>query len=523
MAKPRNKTSHPAKGEAATDALNGELRYRTLFDLVPVAVYSTDAEGVIREFNHRAAELWGREPDRKAEKFCGSFKLFHADGTPMPHDECPMARVLHGEELAPHECEIIVENADGSRKNVSVSPRVLKNERGEIVGAINCLFDITDRKRAEAALRQSQERFRLLIEGARDYAMFLLDPENVITFWSAGAERVFGWTQKEAIGQSGAMIFTPEDRRKGEVEKEIDGALNDGRALDRRFHLRKDGSRLWTDGVLMRLDDERGKLRGFAKVARDATDQRRIEDELAHARDEMEQRVVERTRELLAMNNELERTMAQRQQLERELLEISEREKRRIGEDLHDMVCQELTATALFLKSSATKVGKENPSAAKTLEESAQTVNRNVVVARELARGLQAVELSASGLKNALRDLAAQACENNGIKCHFKAARGVRVPDDTSALHLYRIAQEAVTNAVKHSEAKNVLITLDRNPTHTCISVQDDGKGLVVRRRGKGLGLHMMRYRANALGGELKIQRRRTGGTEITCIIPTKH
>ena len=522
MAKPRSKIVDPARGEVRKEALSSELRYRTLFELVPVAVYSTDAEGVIREFNHRAAELWGREPERKGEKFCGSFKLFYADGRPMSHDECPMARVLHGEELAPSECEIIVESEDGSRKNVSVSPRVLKNEKDEIVGAINCLYDITNRKRAEAALQQSQERFRLLVEGARDYAMFLLDPENVITFWSAGAERVFGWTQEEAIGQSGAMIFTPEDRKRGEVEREIDGALNDGRALDRRFHLRKDGSRLWTDGVLMRLDDENDKVRGFAKVARDATDQRRIEDELAHARDEMEQRVVERTRELLAMNNELERTMAQRQQLERELLEISEREKRRIGEDLHDMVCQELTATALFLKSTAQRIAQESAAAAKTLEESAQTVNRNVVIARELARGLQAVELTAAGLRNALRDLASTACDNNGIKCHFKVARGVHVSDDTVALHLYRIAQEAVTNAVKHSEAKNVLITLDRNRTHTCISVQDDGKGFVVKRRGKGLGLHMMRYRANALGGELKIERRRTGGTDVTCVIPTR-
>jgi signal transduction histidine kinase len=98
----------------------------------------------------------------------------------------------------------------------------------------------------------------------------------------------------------------------------------------------------------------------------------------------------------------------------------------------------------------------------------------------------------------------------------------VRVPDDASALHLYRIAQEAVTNAVKHSSAKNVLITLDRNKTHTCVSVMDDGKGFVVKRRGKGLGLHMMRYRANALGGELKIERRRTGGTDVTCVIPTR-
>jgi two-component system CheB/CheR fusion protein len=506
---------------AEEELRSGERRYRTLFDLVPVAVYATDAKGAIQEFNRRAVHLWGRTPGRK-EKFCGSFKIFCPDGAPMPHEKCPMARVLRGETLEGHELEILVEQEDGARRNVVVSPSTLQNDRGEIIGAINCLYDITARKQSEKALTISEERFRLLVDGARDYAMFLLDPENVITFWSTGAERVFGWTQEEAIGQSGDMIFTPEDWEKGKVEEEINTALGEGRAPDRRFHLRKDGSRFWADGVLMRLDDESGKLRGFAKVARDATDQRRAEDELLHARDELEQRVVERTRELLATNNELEQMMAQRQQLERELLEISEREKRRIGEDLHDMVCQELTATALFLKSSATKVAKESRAAAKTLEESAQTVNRNVVLARELARGLQAVELSASGLRNALRDLAAQACENSGIKCHFKAARGVRVPDDASALHLYRIAQEAVTNAVKHSGAKNVLITLDRNPTHTCISVQDDGKGLVVKPRGKGLGLHMMRYRANALGGQLKIERRRTGGTDVTCIIPTK-
>ena len=190
------------------------------------------------------------------------------------------------------------------------------------------------------------------------------------------------------------------------------------------------------------------------------------------------------------------------------------------GEDLHDGVCQELTATAFFLKSAARKVATESPAAAETLEESAQTVNRNVSLTRELARGLQPAELTGAGIKQALRLLAEQTSENSGIKCHFKAARGTRITDDTIALHLYRVAQEAVTNAVKHSGAKNILIHLDRSDDKICVSVQDDGKGFSTKRRNKGLGLHIMRYRANALGGELKIEKRPSGGMDITCSMP---
>jgi len=116
-----------------------EERYRTLFHLVPVAIYVCDADGIIREYNRRAIELWGREPTGNGEepRFCGSHKIYHPDGRPMPHDECPMARALRGEKPTPKDLEIVVERPDGQRRHVVPAPRILTDEHGKITGAIN--------------------------------------------------------------------------------------------------------------------------------------------------------------------------------------------------------------------------------------------------------------------------------------------------------------------------------------------------------------------------------------------------
>lgn len=143
-----------------------EKRYRDLFDLVPIGVYICDADGLIREYNQRAVELWGREPEKNnpKEKYCGSFKMRYPDGRLMPHDECPMSRILRGETLELDDLEAIIERPDGSRRNIMAQPLLIKNEHGETVEALNCFYDITERKKAEEALRHSKKQLEALNE-----------------------------------------------------------------------------------------------------------------------------------------------------------------------------------------------------------------------------------------------------------------------------------------------------------------------------------------------------------------------
>lgn len=386
-------------------------------------------------------------------------------------------------------------------------------------GAAVYFRDISDRKRVEEALQSSEERYRLLVDGARDYAMFLLEANGRITYWSAGAKRVFGWTAKEMIGRTAEAIFTPEDRARHQMKKEIAIAHRKGAASDCRWQMRKNGSRIWVNGVMRRLDDrDTGEVRGFAKIARDATAEHKAQEAIETAYEELETRVLARTAQLTAANESLQREMEQRVRLEREILSVSERERRRIGQDLHDTLCQELAAAAFLLQSMA---NKKNPAEAAALSEAAQIVNANVGLARDLARGLHPVELGDIGLTNALRELAFRS--TGKVECLFESSETIQLKNETLAFHVYRIAQEAVTNALKHGDPRKITISLQRDRAGLALTVRDNGNGFLPKKARKGMGIHIMTYRANICGGELSIESRPNRGTRVTCRIPARN
>lgn len=186
-----------------------EERYRTLFELGPVAVYACDASGVIQNFNGRAAELWGRKPilGDTDERFCGSFKLYRSDGSVVPHEQCPMAEVLSGKISEARDTEVVIERSDGSRSTCVVNIRPLNNQRGEVTGAINCFYDVTERKQAE-------ERQFLLTNELAHRGKNLLAVILSITSRSLSGVRPFAEEREvlvqrlHALGRSQALLIT---------------------------------------------------------------------------------------------------------------------------------------------------------------------------------------------------------------------------------------------------------------------------------------------------------------------------
>jgi PAS domain S-box-containing protein len=242
-----------------------------LFDLLPAAIYVTDAEGRITYFNEAAAALWGARPKLHSDQWCGSWRLYRPDGTPLPHDQCPMAVCLRqGKPVRGGEA--VAERPDGTRVPFMAFPTPLHDTTGKLIGALNMLIDMSEHRRAERVER----RLSAIVESSDD-AIISKDLDGVIVTWNKGAERLFGYLAEEVIGKP-ITILIPADRREEER-----GILERIRSGDRVDHFetvrqRKNGSLVDISLCVSPVSDEFGKIIGASKIARDITDQKRREE-----------------------------------------------------------------------------------------------------------------------------------------------------------------------------------------------------------------------------------------------------
>jgi PAS domain S-box-containing protein len=213
--------------------------------------------------------------------------------------------------------------------------------------------------------------------------------------------------------------------------------------------------------------------------------------------------------------------LTEHRRLEEQILHISELEKRNFGNDLHDGICQHLVGIELMSQVLQQNLERKSKTLASQVGQIAEHVREAISQARMLARGLSPVVLESEGLMSALKDLAAATERMFRIQCTFRCPHPVLVAHDTTAMHLYRIAQEAVSNAVKHGKATEIGISLTAGQGKITLEVRDNGVGFAVHSASpRGMGLHIMQYRAGIMGGSLAVQRVPEGGTLVLCVLP---
>ena len=272
--------------------MNGGVQSSTeLLQALPTAVYTTDAAGHITFYNEAAAELWGCRPELGKSEFCGSWKLYWPDGTPLPHDECPMALALR-EKRPVRGMEAIAERPDGTRVPFIPYPTPLFDAEGTLIGAVNTLVDITERHQAEQLIRQSEIRYRRIaaIVESSDDAILSKNLDGIIMSWNSGAERLFGYTADEVIGMPVTMLI-PVDRQ--DEEPTILARIRRGERVDHfeTIRQRKDGSLVDISLTISPVRDRDGKIIGASKIARDITERRRAEEQQRMLLREMDHRV----------------------------------------------------------------------------------------------------------------------------------------------------------------------------------------------------------------------------------------
>lgn len=231
-----------------------------------------------------------------------------------------------------------------------------------------------------------------------------------------------------------------------------------------------------------------------------------------------EEQVQERIAELVKSNQALQAEITERKRIEKEILETTQEEQRRFGSQLHDGLCQELTGILMFAKSLTQKMEKENRLDIVELKKITDLLREAINQARNTARGLYPGEMEGTSLMHSLQELTSNTQSRSGVSCLFHCPEPILIDDKDVATHLYRIAQEGISNAVEHGKAQAIEVSFTRNDGNINLTLKDDGAGFTYDPQSpKGIGLKIMKYRARMMGGTFKVEPNLPRGVMLTC------
>ena len=342
---------------------------------------------------------------------------------------------------------------------------------------------------AQAELNAADQRLLEEYKAALDAhsIVAVTDQKGRITYVNDKFCEISKYSREELIGQDHRIINSGYHPK--EFFRNLWHTISQGETWHGEIcNLAKDGIFYWVDTTIFPFLDSRGHPIQYIAIRTDITARKKQEEE--------------------------------RLALEKQVLEISDRERRRIGQDLHDGLGQHLTGIELMLQALERKlesVSKEDAGQAARICDHVRDAIRQ---AKSLARGLSPVGLEANGLVSALHELTLSVRDIFRVNASFHARSPVLITDNSVATHLFRIAQEAITNAVKHGAPRNVQVEINQAGDEVTLSVKDDGRGFVPRTNESGMGLRLLAYRAGMIGGNLTVKSEEGTGTSIVCTAP---
>ncbi len=502
-----------------------ETQVRMITDSIPALVSYIDRKGRYLFVNRRYTQWFGREEERIL-----GYTMTDVLGPAAVERLRPfIEKALLGERV---DFETWLDYKVAGRRFVHVSYVPDLSGKREVSGFYALVTDLTDQRRSEELLRTTEERMKVLTDSFTDYAIISTDPAGIIESWNPGAQNIFGYAEDEIIGVSAEKLFTPEDVKSRVPEKEMRNARELGRASDERWHMRKDGSRFFASGVMAPLF-QTGELIGYAKIATDLTEKRLQAENLLRAYEELENRVRERTQELGSANDSLreqtnKRLSGERQRIRllQRLVTTQEEERKRIARDLHDQLGQRLTALRLKLAALSDTCVDQPELYARVvrLQQIAELLDSEVSF---LTWQLRPTALDELGLADALRTFVGEWSRhyNKLADFHVEGVEELDISSDVET-QVYRIAQEALNNVIKHAEAEGVSVILEKVGRLLVLIVEDNGVGFdldSLERRPEdkhGVGLAGMRERAELIGGEIEMESTPGSGTTIYLRIP---